>query len=298
MKTISIVIPVRNNPDGLELLLNALLKQSYPKEYLEIIIIDNNSDDKKTLEVAQNYKTDHAKNIQVFTEKKKGSYAARNTGIHYSHGEVIALIDSDCIPTPEWLINGITAMEQFNADIVGGRVRFLFSNPPGAAEIYDSLIHMQMQYAIEKKRTSPTANLFVHREVFSKIGLFPSEMQSGGDTIWTATANSFGFKLLYAANAEVLHPARNMSQLLIKRVRVGSGHYILWTRQNKNRSEILTEILRYLLPPRPQFIRKLMQERGTSDMEKLFWSVWIVAWACRYATNIGRILFILKKVHP
>ena len=56
---VSIIIPVYNDPDGLDDTLSSLVIQDYPNDELEIIVVDNGSDD-LTFEIAKILK----KNIQ------------------------------------------------------------------------------------------------------------------------------------------------------------------------------------------------------------------------------------------
>ena len=94
---ISVIIPVYNDSQRLQLCLAALENQSYPKDSYEVIVIDNNSTD-NVKKIVNNC----SQAIYAF-KKTKGSYAARNKGISLARGEVLAFTDSDCIPTHHWL---------------------------------------------------------------------------------------------------------------------------------------------------------------------------------------------------
>jgi glycosyltransferase AglE len=297
MKKVSVIVPVYNNPDGLGKVLESLVNQSYPRELYEIIVVDNGSNDGLTLNTAVEYQNAYNGLLRVLTENSiQGSYAARNTGILHSQGDVIAMIDSDCIPSSKWLENGLLALDALGADLVGGHVKFIYSSRPSSAEMYDSIVHMQIKHAIATNSASPTPNLFVRKVVFNAIGLFPSDLQSGGDIIWTRKATRSGFKLKFAPEAEVLHPARNLNQLIKKRIRVAGAHFAVWRSKNISVLAIIRDMLRYLFPPRIRYIQKLIEERGSPQMNKHIWSIWFVAWACRYATNLGRVQALLRGV--
>jgi glycosyltransferase involved in cell wall biosynthesis len=289
VKKVSVIIPVYNNPSGLDTLLQALVNQSYPRQLYEIIVVDNGSKD-STIDVARKYQSAYKDLIQVLIEDKvRGSYTARNTGITQSEGEIIAMIDSDCTPIPEWIERGVSALHTHQADLIGGGVRFVFPPHAGAAEMYDAIAHLQIKHVIETLGISPTANLFSRRAVFNAIGLFPVNVKSRGDSIWTRKATRAGFKLLYASEAEVSHPARNLRELLEKKYRLGSESFSFWQSLGMDKSRMLKNVLRYFLPPHPRAIGDLIQSRGTNDMKRHFWSIWLTAWLCRYVTNMGRI---------
>ena len=98
---VSVVIPVLNDRDRLNLCLRALEKQSYPRDAFEVVVVDNGSD-RPVGDVALS-----AVRVAVLSEPQPGSYAARNTGIRQAKGEMVAFTDSDCIPHEDWLRRGV-----------------------------------------------------------------------------------------------------------------------------------------------------------------------------------------------
>lgn len=58
--------------------------------------------------------------IVVHDENRCGPSWARNEGIRRSHGDLVAFLDDDCVPPPEWLESMIGAMDRHEADGVGG----------------------------------------------------------------------------------------------------------------------------------------------------------------------------------
>ena len=152
---ISIVIPVYNDEKNICKLIESLKEMNYPKELIEIIVVDNNSND-RTKYFLKKY------NIKYFKENKiQSSYAARNKGIENASGEIIAFTDSDCIVTTNWLKEGVNALIKCGADLVAGKVQFYFSKNGSAAEYYDSITYMQNEIYVRDKSSACTANLFV-----------------------------------------------------------------------------------------------------------------------------------------
>lgn len=90
---ISVVLPVYNGEDYLNLSLSSVLNQSYPK--FEILIIDDGSTD-RTKEIAEKYKRSNS-NVEVITIENQGLANARNVGIKHSSGKYVAFIDHDDI---------------------------------------------------------------------------------------------------------------------------------------------------------------------------------------------------------
>lgn len=281
---VSVISPVYNGVEYIDDLINSINNQNYPKELLEIIIVDNKSTD-NTKEIVKKYP------VKLLEENEvRGSYAARNKGIKNANGDILAFIDSDCIASPQWIKEGIKAFAQ-DADLVGGKVEFYFSDKKTTAEMYDSITNMQIQYNIKERNVAKTANLFVKASLFDEIGLFPHHAISGGDVWWTAMATKAGYKLVYEPNAVVKHPARKLKELLKKQYRVGHGKIkaINAESRDSNKKSLLKSAV-----PKLSDIKKLIEDRGTSDMNKNIISIWMIAILCNMATGLGIITKSIK----
>jgi len=284
---VSIIIPVFNDPDRLQICLTALQKQTYPEDLREIIVVDNGSTD-NTLKIAQNFPV-----VTLVENQIQSSYAARNLGIQYAKGEIIAMLDSDCQPIAEWLENGVKSLQQTSSDLIGGRVKFTFSEENTIAEVLDSMSNMQIENDIKIRGVAKTANLFVRKSVFESIGLFPNYVRSGGDVIWTRKAGQAGFKLNYSENAEVLHPARKLMPLLKKQYRVGYGQPQIWSHRGESTFQIWSKILWDFRPPIPKIPGSCNYSNVSEyfTFKKIFLFQWWIQWLCRLATNLGRISY-------
>lgn len=213
--TISVVIPVYNSSEYIARTIESVLAQTHKPD--EIIVVDNNSTD-ETIEIVKQYPVTLLQENEV-----QSSYAARNKGIDHARSEIIAFIDADCTATDNWIKEGVTALQSESADLAGGRVEFFFSEEQTTAELYDSIHYLDIETNVKDNGTAPTANLFVRKSVFDKIGVFPSHVKSGGDIQWTKKATENGFSLIYAPKAIVKHPTRKLKELLKKNFRTGTG---------------------------------------------------------------------------
>jgi glycosyltransferase AglE len=278
---ISIIIPHLNDPRRLNRLLDSLLSQRFSIGGYEIIVVDNGSREPPVI-------GDHPR-LRLLTEPRKGSYAARNRGIQAARGDIIAFTDSDCLPTETWLEEGYKALTDLGAELVGGRVRFTFSRAtPTGAEFVDATTNMRIESYIRHHRAATTANLFVNRRVLERIGRFPPEVQSGGDTAWTQRASREGMSLQYAGRAEVLHPARRLAGLLSKEYRVGRGlARIARARGDSGWRIILTSLSRFI-PPSPGRVQAILRRQTDAGRPPQAMRVWGALWASRMAQSIGR----------
>ncbi|MEO6613029.1 MAG: glycosyltransferase [Chitinophagaceae bacterium] len=99
--TISLIIPARNEEENIGHLLSALQEQRYPKELLEIIVVDDHSTDDTAIIVQQfpGVKLVRLEEDNINSYKKK----AIEKGIAAATGEWIVTTDADCLPGPNWL---------------------------------------------------------------------------------------------------------------------------------------------------------------------------------------------------
>lgn len=89
---VTIIIPAYNEEKGIAGSINSALDIDYPKELLEVIVVDDGSKD-RTFEIASQFKS---KRVRVFKmPKNSGKGAAMNFAISKARGEVIVTMDAD-----------------------------------------------------------------------------------------------------------------------------------------------------------------------------------------------------------
>lgn len=104
LPSISLLIPAYNEETRIAKTIDSILEQNYPKEKLEIIVIDDASTD-RTVEVARDYAKKYP-NVRLIRHRKNRRKAyALNTGLKYVNTELIGFLDSDSILTKNSLRN-------------------------------------------------------------------------------------------------------------------------------------------------------------------------------------------------
>ena len=285
---VSVIVPVLNMPSAIRRCLDALLRQTYPRDSYEILVVDNGSTD-ETREVVKQYPV-----TLLVEESTKSPYAARNLALRSARGRVIALTDADCAPIPEWLEYGIGILSREEASLVGGEVKFSYSARRTYAELFDSVGNLEMKRSITRRGVAKTGNLIVRREVFESIGPFQSDLRSGGDVLWTGKATRQGFKLVYSSEMVVFKQARQLRALLRKQYRIGQGHPRVWKSEGRPPGRVIKQMVQEAMPPSPLAILRLIRERGTPDMLWSFVPIWGVAWLCGLGSTMGRIRYYLR----
>jgi len=117
--SLSIIIPTYNEESVIEEKVKNTLEVDYPKDRLEIILIDSKSTD-RTVEIAQKYSE-----ITVIQEEKRwGKSHAINVALEHVSGDIVLLTDADCLISQDALK---IAMSNFSDQSVGAVAAIPFS---------------------------------------------------------------------------------------------------------------------------------------------------------------------------
>jgi cellulose synthase/poly-beta-1,6-N-acetylglucosamine synthase-like glycosyltransferase len=104
---ISVLIPARNEENNILPCIASILKNNYPKDLFEIIVIDDHSEDKTPQYVNDlkhpNVRLIELKNYIKLADNQPFKKRAIEAAIGESKGSLIVTTDGDCIIPPKWL---------------------------------------------------------------------------------------------------------------------------------------------------------------------------------------------------
>jgi glycosyltransferase involved in cell wall biosynthesis len=106
MPHISVIVPVYNAEKTLSECLQALLVQTVPPLELEIIAVDDGSQD-SSREILRRFQK---LGVRVLYSEHRGAASARNSGLLLARGEIVLFTDSDCIPEPDWALRMVIGL--------------------------------------------------------------------------------------------------------------------------------------------------------------------------------------------
>jgi glycosyltransferase involved in cell wall biosynthesis len=188
---ISVVIPARDAAATLPRTLDALARQTLPRERFEVVVADDGSTD-ATGAIAQAAD-------RVVRTAGVGPGAARNAAAGIARGRVLAFTDADCFPAEDWLARALAAIA--DADVVQGYVEP--ERPPGR---FDRTVYVTSFHGLFE-----TANLVVRRELFDALGGFeagwtPQGGKELGEDTWLGwRARRGGARVAFAPDVLVRH---------------------------------------------------------------------------------------------
>jgi glycosyltransferase involved in cell wall biosynthesis len=170
---VSVIIPARDAGGTIGATLAGLERQDFDGEFEVIVVDDQSTDD--TAEIAERSLCVRA----VLRTPGVGPGRARNAGAAAARGELLAFLDADCQPSPAWLAAGAAALG--SADLVQGFVR---PHPSERIGAFDRTLWITRPTGLYE-----SANLFVRRSLFERLGGFeswlqPREGKELGEDVW------------------------------------------------------------------------------------------------------------------
>ena len=212
--SLSVVIPIYNGEADVEPLMNCLRAQTYPRDRVEFLLVDNNSNDQtaQLLRAQINQANGEGNRFRYCFEKEiQSAYAARNNGIRSAHSSIIVFTDADCRPRPEWLLELVQPFADEAVGLVVGEI--VGAEGDSWLEDYASYMDVLSQAHTLAHDFAPygqTANLAVRLEAFAEVGLFRPFLTTGGDAdmCWRIQQGA-DWRLAFAEAAVVEHCHRS-----------------------------------------------------------------------------------------
>ncbi len=247
---ITVVIAARNEEKNIGNCIESIIKQTYPNELFELIIIDDHSNDATVSIVRSFMNTDSVQKkiiiklyqLKDFREAETlNSYKKKaiETGISLSGGSLIVTTDADCIVHPSWLQTIATYYEKFKPVFIAAPVVYINpfkSDSPIMKffKIFQSLDFITLQgitgASVHKKFHSMCngANLAYEKKVFLEVDGFKDIdlIASGDDMLLMHKIHRlYPDRIQYLKSADAIVqtiPADTLEEFMNQRVRWAS----------------------------------------------------------------------------
>lgn len=115
--TLSVICPIYNEERYIEQFLDSLLKQDYPKDDLEVILVDGMSED-RTRELVNDYINQYPF-IRIIDNPERIVPYAMNRGIEVAKGDIIMRVDAHASYPPNYFPVLVNGLKRLKADNVG-----------------------------------------------------------------------------------------------------------------------------------------------------------------------------------
>lgn len=214
---VSILIPARNEAANIEKCLESIFQQNYPRALLEVMVIDDFSEDETPVLIENFAKENGFDNLKLIKladeieehETQSFKKKALEIAIAKSRGELIITTDADCIASPDWLGLLVSFFEKNNLEFIAAPVNFY--QEKNVLEIFQSLDFMGMMCVTaagihsDLQKMCNGANLAYSRKAYLEVKGFQGidHLASGDDMLLMhKIVKQFPTKIGFLKNAE------------------------------------------------------------------------------------------------
>ena len=188
---VSIIIAVRNEETNIEQVLNSLLQQHYPKDFFEVIVSDDESND-QTVAKSKYFFSNRPELNGIVIEKQINISASKKEAlkqaIEIAKGELIITTDADCLHHPEWLQTMVSYYVLHQPMMICGPV--LMKGNDSLLQQFQTMDYLSLQIsgaaslALNKPLLCSGANLAFTRNAFYNVNGYDDNLHivSGDDT--------------------------------------------------------------------------------------------------------------------
>jgi glycosyltransferase involved in cell wall biosynthesis len=216
---ISVVIPAYNAENTIALCLNALLQQDLDEQF-EIIVVDSSQDATPRI-----IREDFPQVKLIHFDQRTDHGSARNIGIAQARGEIICLVDSDCVTPRDWMSRMISAHQDPEIGVVGGPVKN--GNPETAVSWAGYILEFNDLLPRDKKELVmhvATCNVSYKRKLFERHKFLSATLYAHVDLYYHWLLYKDGVKILFDPEIFVHHHHRvTLMGFLLHQHKIGRG---------------------------------------------------------------------------
>src|SRR6266568_5007243 len=199
---VTVVVPCRNEEKHIRRCLESILANDYPKERMEILVLDGMSED-KTRGIVAGY-ADRFPCIRLVDNPQKHIPVAMNIGIRTARGERILKMDAHSTYQREYISRCVRYQDKYGAENAGG----VWKMVPGA----DTATAKAIALGLGSRFGSGNANVKVgvakptwsdstafgcfRRDLFERIGMYDEMLLSSSDLDLNRRIQAAGGRIL------------------------------------------------------------------------------------------------------
>jgi glycosyltransferase involved in cell wall biosynthesis len=234
MIDVSIIMPCKDEERFIGGCLDSIIANVFPKERLEVLVIDGRSSD-RTKEIVQRY-TDKYPFIKFMDNPLIIQTSGTNIGVRASKGGVIIRADAHVEYPEAFISKSVQYLEESGGDCVGGvlvtkpsadtataeSIALALSHPFGVGNSY-------FRTGVNQPKDVDTVPFGCYRkEVFDKVGLFNENLNRTDDIEFNLRLKRAGGKILLVPEIVSYYYARSTLMSLAKQ-NFGNGFWVLYS---------------------------------------------------------------------
>jgi len=190
----------RSLADDLQPVLDAIARQTYPREMIEtIVVVDPDLAGPESDDVTRRYPW-----VTIVCSPQRNYFAAKNAGARAARGSIVALIDGDCVPEPGWLAMLTAPLADAEVSAVAGATRYTGTS-------LNAWTFSVPDFAVVVSDKSGAASAFninncaIRRELLLANPLDARIRRDGGCFLLYHQLRAAGARIVYVPQARVHH---------------------------------------------------------------------------------------------
>ena len=199
----SIVIPTYERPDQLRECLQALAALEYPRDRVEVLVVDDGGSAPLEPVIAE---AAAALDVTLLRQRNAGPAAARNAGAQRARFDLLAFTDDDCRPEPGWLRALARALAEHPGCMAGGAT---LNVSPGVfsttSQLIVDVVYRHYNADPTRARFLASNNMALPAAAFREVGGFDGAFRTSEDRDLCDRWTHGGRRIVYAPAARVRH---------------------------------------------------------------------------------------------
>ncbi|NLK95028.1 MAG: glycosyltransferase family 2 protein [Clostridiales bacterium] len=211
-KTVSVIIPCRNEEQFIGKCLDSFIKQNYPKELFTIIVADGMSTD-NTRNIIKQYMEEY-KNIRLVDNEGYTAPKGMNKGILSTDSEIVIIFGAHAEADENFVLENVNALENTEVGCSGGVIETINNSIKGEAIAQAMMCpfgvgNATFRYSKEESYVDTVAFGAYRREEFIKLGMFDEELVRNQDDELNFRVIKSGKKILLTPKIKSIYYARS-----------------------------------------------------------------------------------------
>ncbi len=224
---VSVIIPFRNEEQSLPELLDDLYRQSYPAHLLEVIFINDHSEDSGSA-LIENFKVKAPFKVILVNNTAAGKKNALRDGMKHVSGDIILQTDADCRLSEDW-VNSLMLSFADNISLVLGPVNMIARS--GFWSAFAALDFMSLQASgaalalTGRPIMGSAANMAYKKELWDKAHTSGSSRESGDDVFLIQAAKAMKAGIAFNTSQKSIvktSSPKSFNEMILQRSRWGA----------------------------------------------------------------------------
>lgn len=198
---VSVILPIRNEAAHIRVSLQAVMRQDYPADRMEILVADGMSTD-ETRAIIQDLTLRFPKHdLKILDNSGRIVPTGMNIALRLARGEIIIRVDGHTVIAPDYVTQCVEVLQRTGADNAGGKMNAvglgLFSTAVTIATSTPFGIgNSRFHYSNKEEWVDSVYMGAWDRKVFEKVGLFDEELVRNQDDEFNYRLRKHGGKIL------------------------------------------------------------------------------------------------------